>query len=160
MLNKLLLDYIEFGARKGSSVCFTFEDQPYPGMEKIISYLEKGHKLRTVCRPGIDSFTGNRVMRKRKILTDGTYAWSSMLLYYVKTYNMRLPSVFEEKVLEGTDEKRRRRERCSAVAQSAGLFSRVFACWSTVLTAAKGLFGPRLLKRKRNMLPIAGFMVR
>ena len=160
MLNKLLLDYIEFGARKGSSVCFTFEDQPYTGMEKIIAYLEKGHKLRTLYRPGVDSFTGNQVTRKRKILTDGTYAWSSMLPYYVKTYNMRLPKVFERMVLEETDEKQRRPERCSAAAQNVGLFSRAFACWSTALTAAKGLFGPRLLKRKRNMLPIAGFMVR
>ena len=160
MLNKLLLDYIEFGARNGSSVCFTFEDQPYPGMEKIITYLEKGQKLRIVRRPGIDSFTGNRVTRRRKILTDGTYAWSSMLPYYVRTYNMRLPKVFEQMVLEETEEKRRRRERCSAAAQNAGLFSRVFACWSAVLTAAKGLFDLRPLKRKGNMLPTAGFMVR
>ena len=160
MLNRLLLDYIEFGARKGSSVCFTFEDQPYPGMDKIIAYLEKGRKLRTVRRPGIDAYTGNRVARRRKILTDGVYAWSSMLPYYVKTYNMRLPRVFEAMVLDGTGEKKRRRERCSAAARSAGLFSRLSACWNAALTAARGLFAPRLPRRKRNMLPIAGFMVR
>lgn len=43
--------------------------------------------------------TGKQVMNRKEICSDGEYGWSSMLPYYVKKYNMRLPKDFEKKVL-------------------------------------------------------------
>ena len=69
---------------------------------KIIEYLEHGKVCLTSPGVGIDEITGKQVMQIREIRSDGEYGWSSMLPYYVKKYNMRLPSAFVSKVLHNS----------------------------------------------------------
>ena len=94
-----LLNWKEFGVSSAPSITSVFEKQPYDGMDKIVRYLENGRAHLTAAGAGIDAITGKQVMHIREIRNDGEYAWSSMLPYYVKHYNMRLPVVFEQKVL-------------------------------------------------------------
>ena len=94
-----LLNWREFGVASAPSIRSMFEDRPYSGIEKIVRYLEKGHAHLVAAGVGIDALTGKQVMSFYELRDDGDYAWSSMLPYYVKKYNMRLPKEFEEKVL-------------------------------------------------------------
>ena len=94
-----LLNWREFGVQSAPSIRTVFEAKPYPGMERVIEYLEKGKVCLTAPGVGIDEFTGKQVMQVCEIRSDGEYGWSSMLPYYVKKYNMRLPSAFVSKVL-------------------------------------------------------------
>ena len=97
--NTSLLEWREFGMQSAPSIRTAFETGPYPGMDKIITYLENGRVCLTAAGVGVDAITGKQVMGFRQILTDGEYGWSSMLPYYIREYNMRLPKAFEDKVL-------------------------------------------------------------
>lgn len=99
MVRTDLLNWREFGIETAASIRTAFEAHPYPGIDKIINYLEKGDVCLAAPGVGVDKITGLQVMNIREIRTDGEYGWSSMLPYYVKKYNMRLPGDFEAKVL-------------------------------------------------------------
>lgn len=94
-----LLKWKEFGLESAPSIRTAFQDAPYDGIDKIVRYLETGTPHLVSAGVGVDAFTGEQVMGFRDIRNDGEYAWSSMLSYYVKKYNMRLPDTFEKKVL-------------------------------------------------------------
>lgn len=98
-----LLNWREFGAESAPLIKSMFEDKPYPGIDKIIRYLEAGKPHLSSPGVGVDVFTGEQVMNHYDIRDDGEYSWCSMLSYYVKKYNMRLPKDFEDKVLKGHD---------------------------------------------------------
>lgn len=95
-----LLDWKEFGMSTAPSIQTAFENKPYIGIEKIISYLENGRVCLAAPGFGMDMITGERVKRNLEIRSDGEYGWSSMLPYYVRKYNMRLPAEFEAKVFK------------------------------------------------------------
>lgn len=98
MINTCLLEWFEFGKKSAPSIQTVFESTPYPEMERIIDYLENGRVCLAAPGEGVDMVTGKTVMLKKEIHSDGEYCWSSMLPYYVKEYNMRLPKAFEDKV--------------------------------------------------------------
>ena len=91
--------YREFGDEKAPSVKDFFNDAPYYGKEVIINYMENGKVVVATTSYGIDCVTSEKVGIRKEILTDGEYTWSNMLIYYVKKYNMLLPSEFMEKVI-------------------------------------------------------------
>ncbi len=76
-----------------------FEPAPYEGIEKIINYLANGKPTFATAGHPIDCFTGEKIGGFENGMTDGEYSWISSLAYYVKTYNLRLPEEFENKVL-------------------------------------------------------------
>lgn len=70
-------------------------------INKICSYLDSG--LPIIVSPGtavdiIDETKG--VAGSPSILTDGKWAWSGVLSYYVKNYNLQLDSDFVETMIE------------------------------------------------------------
>lgn len=99
MYKQDLLNWKEFGVLSAPSITTAFEKQPYAGIDKIVQYLEHGTAHLSAPGGGIDAVTGKQVAHIREIRNDGEYAWSSMLPYYVKHYNMRLPAAFENKVM-------------------------------------------------------------
>lgn len=96
---KSLLQYDEFGPNMGfASMRDSFEEKPYENMDKVIYYLENGIKTYIRISKGKDVFTGASFDTDYSGMTDGEYSWNSTLAYYVKTYNLRLPKDFEDKV--------------------------------------------------------------
>lgn len=82
------------------SITESFSDKPYPGKEKIVSYLKNGE-------PGIlsteiphDILTGDVIPLENLAMDDGVFAWPLILAYYVDRYNVRLPEEFEQHVLK------------------------------------------------------------
>ncbi len=76
-----------------------FNPEPYPNEGRIIAALRYGKCL--CAAPGVlyDVFTGERVEGEVAVYTDGTYEWPSDLIYYIKTYHLRLPEEFEKHLL-------------------------------------------------------------
>ena len=73
--------------------------EDYP-IEKICAYLDSGLPL--IVSPGVafdivDEAKG--VAGSPSILTDGKWAWSGVLSYYVKNYNLRLNDEFLETMI-------------------------------------------------------------
>ena len=95
-----LIHFEEFGPGMGFPSMKEFFDQnPYPGMEKIAQYLETGRKTFAQAHTPRDFFTGERIPGECTGMTDGEYSWMSVLPYYVRKYNLKLPEAFERKVL-------------------------------------------------------------
>ena len=95
-----LIHYDEFG----SGMCFPsikdfFQPKKYEEQDKIIEYLKNGKC--TMASPGraIDVFTGEVIDMNVMYMNDGKYSWTSVLIYYVEKYNLRLPLEFEKHVL-------------------------------------------------------------
>ena len=96
-----LILYDEFGKDMGfPSMKESFEEKPYEGQEKIAAYLEKGRPTYARASLPTDVFTGERIQGESCGMTDGEYSWISVLPYYVRKYNLRLPENFERKVLK------------------------------------------------------------
>ena len=97
---KCLFLYDEFGKGMGlPSMKDSFMDKPYKGQEQVAAYLEKGKKTYAKVELPTDKFTGERIFVESCGMTDGEYTWLSVIPYYVRKYNLRLPKEFEEKVL-------------------------------------------------------------
>lgn len=62
----------------------------------VVAYLRAGKLL--VMSPGLikDPFAAGALAGKRSIRTDGTYAWSDALAYFVERYQLELPDQFEQ----------------------------------------------------------------
>ena len=68
---------------------------PDPNEDKIICYLESGEIFLACASPSIDVLLKEkRYIGALKILTDGVWAWSSDLAYYVKEYHIALNNDF------------------------------------------------------------------
>lgn len=98
-MNRVLMQWKEFGAEGAASVKDCFEKQPYYGQKAITRYLRNGKVKLTAPGCSYDAFTKEMISNRMEILTDGEYSWPSELAYYVEKYNMRLPKRFENKVL-------------------------------------------------------------
>ncbi len=95
---KSLMNYDEFGPGMDlESMKKHFEAAPYQGQEKIVFYLDNGTKTYTRASRGRDVFTGEVIKGSYTGMTDGEYSWTSVLSYYVKNYNLRLPKELEDK---------------------------------------------------------------
>ena len=75
------------------------EQNRYPMMEKIVTFLKNGTQLFTSQRRQTDVFTGERIPIQSVFMQAGEYKWSSSLAYYVEKYNLRLPRDFEDYIL-------------------------------------------------------------
>jgi hypothetical protein len=70
--------------------------RPPENKAEVVRYLSTGKPM--VVSPGgaaIDVFDPTRKTTTRSILTDGRFAWSKQLAYYVSTYDVLLPAHFE-----------------------------------------------------------------
>lgn len=97
-----LCSFTEYGSDNGVSMRDRFQEKPYPGQDKIVSYLRhNGTATAAQAGPSRDRFTGERIPGERGIVffDDGEYTWLSDLAYHVEKYNLRLPKEFEEHVL-------------------------------------------------------------
>ncbi len=80
--------------------CIDKENIAYEGKEKIIRYLETQGKPKI--GSGLypkDIYTGEIISKYRSIQSDGVYSWPSVIPYYMRKYNLRMPKVFEDYVL-------------------------------------------------------------
>lgn len=98
---KSLIHYDEFGTNMGfPSMTDFFHPTPYENMDKIIEYLEQGNPTYVRGELPKDVFTGERIPCEYIGMTDGVYSWNSVLPYYVRKYNLKLPKEFENHVLD------------------------------------------------------------
>ena len=98
----MLCNYTEYGSDNGISMKDCFQEKPYPGQDKIVSYLRhNGTPTAVQARMSSDRFTGERIPGEYSItaLDDGKFGWWSDLAYHVEKYNLRLPKEFEDYVL-------------------------------------------------------------
>lgn len=97
-----LCDFTEYGSDNGISMRDCFQKEPYPGKEKIVSYLKNNGKA-TLASSAIarDLLTNERIKGEYQLVVydDGKYSWWSDLAYHVEKYNLRLPKEFEDYVL-------------------------------------------------------------
>lgn len=96
-----LLRWKEFGQNDAPSIAILFSDMPYPNQEKVARYLENGTitVVRASCEK--DAITGELIKPAHSgcLMTDGDLVWNGSLSYYVRKYNLRLPTVIEERIL-------------------------------------------------------------
>lgn len=65
---------------------------PQPFEERIVSYLEAGHRLIYRMGPPLkDVIQGEEITGDGHVLSDGTWVWRDDLAYYVKMYHVRIP---------------------------------------------------------------------
>src|SRR4051812_49174969 len=70
--------------------------RPPDNKAEVVAYLSAGKPM--VVSPGglaTDIFDPSRKTTTRSILTDGQFAWSKQLAYYVSVYDILLPLYFE-----------------------------------------------------------------
>lgn len=70
--------------------------RPPRNKAEVVAYLSAGKPM--VVSPGecaIDVFDPSRTTTTCSILTDGRFAWSKQLAYYVDVYDVLLPAEFE-----------------------------------------------------------------
>lgn len=65
---------------------------------KIIDYLNKGKKEAVCPRFIYDAITNEQIATSFTVYTDGEYVWKSDLQYYIRKYNIILPSDFISKI--------------------------------------------------------------
>lgn len=82
----------------------SFEVEEYPNKKRIVEFLRngtvdlaKGSRLK-------DVFDGEVIPDEVLIMSDGRYAWTNIIAWYVEKYNLRLPKDFEKYILEKDDE--------------------------------------------------------
>lgn len=94
-----LISYKEFGEEGAPSIMDFFEKEPYENKNVILDYLKKGEVH--IVSPGyqVDCVSKKTIKKTTTLMNDGRYCWSSSLIYYVETYNLRLPKEFEVHVL-------------------------------------------------------------
>ncbi len=72
-------------------------EQPLPDEERIVRYLGTGHALFVAPTIVFDCASDEETkIGPLKILSDGTYAWTNDLAYYVERYHYPLPAQFIE----------------------------------------------------------------
>lgn len=100
-----LLNYTEFGAKNTPSLKTLFSDYPYERQEEIAGYLEDGEYKSQVIGYGTDVFTSEIIQSPKAFgtKTDGEFVWASTMAYYVRRYNLRLPTEIETKILVRID---------------------------------------------------------
>ena len=106
-MDKILFLFDEFGKGMGlPSMKDFFMDEKYEHQDDIVYYM------RNYGKPGMaapmltrDFFTGEYSGGGLVHFSDGEYAWTSDLPYYVEKYNLKLPDDFIEHVLKMTGKK-------------------------------------------------------
>ncbi len=96
-----LLRWKEFGQKDAPSITILFSSKPYPEQEKIAQILEKGNVTLIKAAYEKDALTGEIIHPAHFgcLMSDGDMVWDGSLPYYIRKYNLRLPSAIEEKIL-------------------------------------------------------------
>ena len=86
---------LHHGSPDGGSLEASASDSKQESQKEILDYLNSGEVV--VASPGLVKDVldgGNKIIGSANILTDGVWAWPQDLIYYVETYNVRLPLEF------------------------------------------------------------------
>lgn len=76
------------------SIYDAINEEPYPEKETVLNYLKSAEVYFASGRTDNDIFSHEIIPGYSCGYTDGTYAWSSVLIYYLEKYNLRLPQEF------------------------------------------------------------------
>lgn len=72
---------------------------PVPEKAKILAYLQSGEQLMLVAGIARDPINPNHpIIGSPHVLTDGAWAWSADVSYYVEKYDLSLPNEFLERM--------------------------------------------------------------
>ena len=70
-------------------------DDPHPMEQNILHYLNGGRNIAYIMGPSEDFLAPSKKnIRPPHIYTDGTWAWTSDVMYYVEKYHIQLPDDF------------------------------------------------------------------
>lgn len=70
---------------------------PAINKESILSYLHQGYVLLAAAGPTRDVLdAAHAIIGAPHVLTDGVWAWTADVAYYVDKYNLKLPVSFSE----------------------------------------------------------------
>lgn len=84
----------------GANIGTEMTETPYPGKEAVLAYLRKGSVFCASPGSDIDSTSGETIPGEKLVFESDRYYWGSDLVYYVETYNLRLPQEIEAYILE------------------------------------------------------------
>lgn len=102
MQNLKFIGYKELGNKEEPEIKDFLMKEKYEGQDIIVNYLKNLRINKDICVSTAvpkDIFTGETIKTEDICISDGIYAWSITLSYYVKKYNLRLPKDFEEHIL-------------------------------------------------------------
>lgn len=97
-----LCNFTEYGCNNGVSIKDSACQQSYPEKQKIVSCLKnEGKCIMVQTKIAKDRLTNERIsgLFSLELFSDGKYSWWSDLAYHVDKYNLRLPTEFENYVL-------------------------------------------------------------
>ncbi len=96
-----LLKWKEFGTEDAPSITILFSSKPYPEQERVARILENGKVTLVRASYEKDALTGEIIKPAHAgcLMSNGSLVWDGSLPYYVRKYNLRLPSAIEEKIL-------------------------------------------------------------
>lgn len=100
-------EWKEFNPLAEKSMKDDFRESTSPYSQKIISYLDNGEVTLSATSKDTDVISGESIDKTKCIMTDGEYSWAGSLSYYVKRYNLQLPTEFEERIIAVANEKER-----------------------------------------------------
>ena len=71
------------------------QKQADPQEDRMVAYLEAGHEYAIVAEIAIDLLDSQHpVICVPNVCTDGEWAWTTDVVYYLKKYHIRLPAEF------------------------------------------------------------------
>ena len=99
---KCLFEFDEYSPNTGlSSMRDFFQNGSYPNKEKILNYLKThGECIAASTQKNSDFFTGELICGEELFFNDGTFSWTTSLIYYVDKYNLKLSDEFEKHVIK------------------------------------------------------------
>ena len=71
--------------------------------EAVVNYMKSGFVYAAIAEINHDIFTGETIPYEAVIYTDKKYRWTSELLYYVETYNVKPEKDFIEHALKNKE---------------------------------------------------------
>ena len=100
---KIIGQYNELAPDKGfPSMLDSMAKTPYASKEIILSYLRNGKVHMVTAAKVVDALKKTRTKIDLIFMNDGTYEWSSAIIYYVDKYNLQLPDEFVNYILKNS----------------------------------------------------------
>ena len=97
----MFISYDELIPGKGfPSIKSYISESSYPNQGQVISFLKNGEVEFVQHSRDRDIFTGELIPYEVRIMSDEEFCWSSVLVWYVERYNLRLPKEFEAHILD------------------------------------------------------------
>ncbi len=72
----------------------------YASKEAILTYLRNGKVHMVTASKVVDALTKAQTKIDLVFMNDGSYAWTSAIIYYVDRYNLQLPDEFVNHILK------------------------------------------------------------